>query len=92
MKIEKCRCLGCPQAAGCLVPGAAQGIAVHPDTTSPFCHGSETLAELPERGQALEEHEAKAQWVIEAITVGQRKTTDAGLTPEPENRSNRKAG
>lgn len=39
-----------------------------------------------------EEHEAKAQWVIEAITVGQRKTTDAGLTPEPENRSNRKAG
>ena len=39
------------------------------------------------------EHEAHAQWVIEAITVGQtRTTTDARLTPVLQNTAKRKAG
>jgi hypothetical protein len=40
-----------------------------------------------------EEHKVQAQWVIEAITVGQSGgTTDAQVTPEPRICKNRKVG
>jgi integrase len=39
-----------------------------------------------------DDHEAKAQWVIEAITVGQAKTSDAQVTPGPQIKPIRKVG
>lgn len=39
-----------------------------------------------------EDHEANAQWVIEAITVGSQGKTDARLTPRPKFDRNRRVG
>ena len=39
-----------------------------------------------------EEHNVRAQWVVEAITVGRQRTTDAKVTPERETRPIRKVG
>ena len=39
-----------------------------------------------------EEHAERASWVIEQITMGSDDTTDARVTPAPENQANRKVG
>lgn len=61
---------------------------------APSCTGSPaTSAAADFYSTVSEEHKVQAQWVIEAITVGQSGgTTDAQVTPEPGICKNRKVG